>query len=96
VVALSSRVGAFAAGIPRSRLVVRIGNGNRGLAAKTAEALKHMVPRATIEIVDEAGTSARTGRMKGVQGDQRAAARIAFRRGEVVSSGKPRSRGQAT
>jgi hypothetical protein len=96
VVALSSRVGAFGAGIPRSRLVVRIGNGNRGLATKIAEALKHMVPRATIEIVDEAGTSARTGRMKGVQGDQRAAARIAFRRGEVVSSGKPGSRGQTT
>ncbi len=90
---LSSRIGAFAAGLPQSKMVVRIGNGNRGMAAKIAEALKHSVPGATIEIVDEAGTSARTGRMKGVQGDQRAAARIAFRKGEVVSPGRPRNRG---
>jgi hypothetical protein len=94
--ALSSRVGAFASGLPRSRVVVRIGNGNRGMAAKIAEAMRHTVPRATIEIVDEAGTSARTGRMKGVQGDQRAAARIAFRRGEIVNPGRTRSRGQTT
>ncbi len=91
--AMSARVAAFAAGLEQSKVVVRIGNGNRGMAAKISEALKHMVPRATIEVVDEAGTSARTGRMRGVQGDQGAAARIAFRRGEVVSPGRPRSRG---
>jgi hypothetical protein len=92
IAALSSRVGAFAAGLPQSRVIVRIGNGNPGMAGKIAQALKRSVPGATIEVVDEAGTSTRTGRMKGVQGDQRAAARIAFRRGEVVSLGRPRTR----
>lgn len=89
--ALCSRVAAFASGLPRSRVVIRIGSGNRGIAEKLAEALKRVVPRATIEVVDESGTSARTSRMKGVQGDQSAAARIAFRRGEVVSLGRPRT-----
>ena len=93
VAALCARVGAFGAGLPRSRFVVRIGNGNRGLAGRLAEALKRTVPHATIEVVDEAGTSTRTPKMKGVQGDQGAAARIAFRKGEVVSSGRPRNSG---
>jgi hypothetical protein len=91
---LCSRMGTFAAGLPGARFVVRIGNGNRGMAAKLVEALARAVPAATIEVVDESGTSARTARLKGVQGDQGAAARIAFRRGEVVvSSGIPRTRG---
>lgn len=92
-VALCARVGGFAAGLPESRFVVRIGNGNRGAAAKLAEALRRSVPHATIEIVDESGTSARTARMKGVQGDQGSAAKIAFRRGEIISPGRPRTRG---
>jgi hypothetical protein len=91
VAALCARVGAFAAGLPVSRFVVRIGNGNRVMAAKLAEALRPAVPHATIEIVDEAGTSIRTAKMKGIQVDQVAAARIAFRRGEVVSSVRPRN-----
>jgi hypothetical protein len=90
---LCSRVGAFADGLPEARFVIRIGNGNRGMAAKLAEALMRAVPRAVVEVVDEAGTSVRTARMKGVQGDQGAAARIAFRRGEVVSQGTPRTHG---
>jgi len=91
--ALCTRVGAFARGLPRSKFLVRIGNGNAVMAAKLAEGLSRAVPRATIEIVDEAGTSVRTTRMRGVQGDQGAAARIAFRRGELVSPGRPRTRG---
>ena len=90
---LCSRVGDFASGLPESRFVVRIGNGNMGMAARLVEALRRAVSHATIEIVDESGTSVRTARMKGVQGDQGAAARIAFRRGEVVSPGRPRTRG---
>jgi hypothetical protein len=93
VAALCARVGAFAAGLPGSRFVVRIGNGNRGMASKLAEALKRAVHHATIEIVDEAGTSIRTAKMKGIQVDQVAAARIAFRRGEVVNSVRPRNLG---
>jgi hypothetical protein len=89
---LASRVGAFASGLPEHGFVIRIGNGNRWMAGRLAEVLKRSVPRATIEIVDESGTSAKTARLKGIQGDQSAAARIAFRRGEVIGSAKPRTR----
>lgn len=91
--ALCSRVNAFAAALPRNKVVVRIGNGDRGMAEKLTEAFRRSVPSATIEVVDESGTSARTSRMKGVQGDQVAAAKIAFRKGAVVNPGSPRSRG---
>jgi len=91
--ALYSRVRDFAAGIPDRRFIVRIGNGNMAMASRLAEGIRRTVPRATVEIVDESGTSARKYRIKGVQGDQGAAARIAFRRGEVFGSGTPRTPG---
>lgn len=84
-VAVCSRVGAFARGVPYSRLLVRVGNGNRPLAAKLVGGLRKEVPGATIEIVDESGTSTGSSKMKGVQRDQVSAAKIAFRKGEVVS-----------
>ncbi len=91
--AVASRVAAFARGIPSSRLLVRVGNGNRGMATKLVEGLRKAVPRATIEVVDESGTSTGSSKMRGVQRDQVAAAKIAFRKGEVVSHGTTRSRG---
>lgn len=90
--AVCSRVGDFARGVPSSRLLVRVGNGNRSMATKVVEELKREVPGATIEVVDESGTSTRSSKMKGVQQDQVAAAKIAFRKGEVVSHGS-RNRG---
>ena len=83
--ALSSRVGDFARGIPGGRLLVRIGNGNMEMAVRIADALRREVARATIELVDESGTSVASSRMKGIQRDQVAAAKIAFRKGEVVT-----------
>ena len=91
--AVVSRVAAFGRGIPSSRLLVRVGNGNRVMAARLVEGLRRTVPRATIELVDESGTSTGSSRMKGVQRDQVAAAKIAFRKGEVVSHGPTRTRG---
>ncbi len=79
------RIGAFARGLPESRLLVKIGNGNRSMAMKLVELLKKEAPGATVEMVDESGTSAVSSRLRGVQRDQAAAARIAFRRGDVVS-----------
>lgn len=86
------RVAAFARAMPTSRVLVRIGDGNRSLAVRLAEGFEREIPSATVELVDESGTSARTSRMKGVQRDQVAAARIAFRKGQVVSHGT-KSRG---
>ncbi len=88
---LCSRVGAFVRGVPARMSVVRIGNGNPAMATRIAESLKREAPEAAIEVVDESGTSVRSVRMKGVQVDQGAAARIAFRKGEVVSPGNPRT-----
>ena len=91
--AVCSRVGAFAKGLPSSRLLVRVGNGNKSMASRLVDGLRREVPAATIEVVDESGTSIRSSKMKGVQRDQVAAAKIAFRKGEVVSPGTTRTRG---
>ncbi|MDG6989402.1 MAG: hypothetical protein JRN21_08805 [Nitrososphaerota archaeon] len=90
--AVCSRVKAFAKGIPRSRLLVRVGDGDRRLAGKLVEELVGEVPEATVELVDESGTSAGGSKTRGMQRDEIAAARIAFRKGEVVSPGT-RNRG---
>jgi hypothetical protein len=90
--AVCSRVAAFSKAMPTSRILVRVGNGNRSLAARLAEEVGREVPGAMIELVDESGTSVRTAKMKGIQRDQVAATKIAFRKGEVVSRGS-RSRG---
>ncbi|HKT22300.1 MAG TPA: hypothetical protein VJR06_06825 [Nitrososphaerales archaeon] len=84
VAAVCSRVAAFVNAVPASRVLVRIGDGNRALAEKLAEGFGRVVPAASLELVDESGTSARSSGMKGVQRDQVAAARIAFRKGEVI------------
>jgi len=78
---LCSRVAAFVRGVPAKRSLIRIGNGNSALAMGLALSMTTRVPEAAIEVVDEAGTSIRGLRIKGVQGDQQAAARIAFRKG---------------
>lgn len=89
---LCKRLEAFARRLPETAMVVRVGNGNRAMAARLSEELDNAVPGAIVEIVDEKGTSARASKMKGIQGDQRAASRIAFRKGEIVSPGRPRTR----
>ena len=79
------RIGAFARGIPGSRLLVKVGNGNRPMAMELVELMKKEAPGATVEMVDESGTSAVSSKLRGVQRDQAAAARIAFRKGDIVS-----------
>jgi hypothetical protein len=63
-----------------TRSLVRIGNGSPSLANWVAARLAAMLPKTTVEMVDESGTSVRNPRTKGMQGDQSAAARIAFRK----------------
>jgi len=82
---LCAKVVAFVTRVPAKRSLVRIGNGNPTLATSLATSLMGKAPNAAIEMVDEAGTSARGVRMKGVQGDQMAAAKIAFRKGIAFS-----------
>jgi len=63
------------------------------MASRLIDGLRREVPAATIEVVDESGTSVGSSKMRGVQRDQVAAAKIAFRKGEVISSGTTRTRG---
>jgi hypothetical protein len=90
--AVCSRVGNFARALPASSLLVRIGNGNRSMVTRFVDGFSREVPGAIIEVVDESGTSTASAKMKGIQRDQVAAAKIAFRKGEVVSHGTPRNR----
>jgi len=91
ITGLSFKVGSFVRGVPAKRFVIRVGNGSPATATKIAESLKLEAPDAVIEMVDESGTSVRRVRLRGVQGDQGAAAKIAFRKGEVISL-SPRTR----
>ncbi|MDG6973836.1 MAG: hypothetical protein JRM95_03285, partial [Nitrososphaerota archaeon] len=84
---LCSKVKAFAKGIPGNGVLVRVGDGDRLLARKLVEELAREVPEATIELVDESGTSVGGSKTHGMQRDEVAAARIAFRKGKVVSPG---------
>jgi len=90
VAGLTRRVGAFVRGVPTKRFVIRVGNGSPSVAIRVVESLKLEAKDATIEMVDESGTSVRRVRMKGIQGDEGAAAKIAFRKGVVVHSGSSR------
>ena len=82
---IGERAAAFVEKVPAKKSLIRVGNGNPRLALELASHLAEMAPAATIEVVDESGTSSRSSKMKGVQGDQRAAARIAFRKGVVFN-----------
>ncbi len=88
---VSSRVVRFAEAVPKSGFSVRIGNGDSSTVESLVEALRGALPTAVVEVVDESGTSTRTSKMKGLQGDERAAAKIAFRRGRVVIDGRTRT-----
>jgi hypothetical protein len=89
--AVWSRVGTFSRAMPASRMLVRVGNGNKSMVTRFVDGFRKEVPGATIEVVDESGTSRASAKMKGVQRDQVAAARIAFRKGEIVSHGTSRN-----
>lgn len=91
--AVCSRVGIFAKRVPSARMLVRVGNGNRPMTMRLVDGLRKEVPSATVEVVDESGTSTGSSKMKGVQRDQAAAAKIAFRKGEIVSRSTTRIRG---
>jgi len=69
-------------GVPHSALSVKIGAGEPKTSGMLANLLREELPSGSlIEIVDESGTSARTRGVAGATRDQRAAARIAFRKG---------------
>jgi len=75
-----------------SSLTIKIGDGEPKTSLRLARSLREMLPSsASIEIVDETGTSVGKRGVIGATRDQRAAARIAFRRGRQFN-GAPTSR----
>lgn len=66
--------------VPSRRSLVRIGDGDAGMASWIARTLAVRLLNVTIEIVDEADTS-RSPSVKGLRRDQGSAAKIAFRKG---------------
>jgi hypothetical protein len=78
--------------VPHSSLSVKIGGGEPRSSLRLARLSREKLPpSASIEIVDESGTSAGKRGEIGATRDQRAAARIAFRKG-VQFSDSVRSR----
>jgi len=79
---------ALANEVPHSSLSVKIGGGEPRSSLRLARMLREMLsPSASIEIVDESGTSSGKRGAVGAARDQRAAARIAFRKGIQFSEG---------
>jgi hypothetical protein len=78
--------------VPHSSLSVKIGAGEPKASLRLAHLLRERLPlSASVEIVNESGTSAGKRGAVGVTRDQRAAAIIAFRKG-IQFSGAARSR----
>ena len=72
--------------VPHSSLSVKIGGGEPKSSLRLASLLRERLPpSASVEIVDESGTSAGRSGAIGATRDQRAAARIAFRKGTQFS-----------
>jgi len=75
-------VASVARDVPHSSLAVKIGAGEPKSSSRLARLLRERLPESTsIEIVDESGTSSGKRGAIGATRDQRAAARIAFRKG---------------
>jgi hypothetical protein len=78
--------------VPHSSLSVKIGGGEPKSSKLLAYSLREALPSsASIEIVDESGTSASKPGAIGATRDQKAAVRIAFRRG-VQFTGSERAK----
>jgi len=78
----------FVREVPHSSLSVKVGAGEPKTSLRLARSLRERLPpSASLEIVDESGTSAGKRGAIGVTRDQRAAAKIAFRKGRQFSDG---------
>jgi hypothetical protein len=83
---LAGLVVAVVRDVPHKSLSVKIGGGEPRTSVRLARVLRETLPQsASIEIVDESGTSGGKRGATGATRDQRAAARIAFRRGVQFS-----------
>lgn len=74
-------VAALVRAVPHSSVSVKIGGGEPESSSRLERLMRRKLPiEASVEIVDESGTSAEVRGVIGATRDQRAAARIAFRK----------------
>jgi len=67
--------------IPHVEVTIKVGDGAPKLSRRIVRTMTEQVPEANVLIVDERGTTANKLRSRGLTKDQRAAERIAFRKG---------------
>jgi len=82
---LQSRLLSAVRGIPSARAMVRVGDGAPRLSKSIAQMIKKDLPEVLVEVVDERGTTTSNLRSDGFTKDQRAAAKIARRKGVPVT-----------
>jgi hypothetical protein len=72
--------------IPHSDAVIKVGDGAPELSRKIIWIMTERLPEAKVEVVDERGTTINRMKSKGQTKDQRAAERIALRKGTSPKS----------
>jgi len=78
---LKWKVLALVRNVPHSEVVIKVGDGAPKLSRSIVRALAEHLPEARVEVVDERGTTMNRIRSRGLTKDQRAAERIALRKG---------------
>jgi hypothetical protein len=69
--------------IPHTEATIKVGDGAPKLSRRIVRAMTEQLPEARVEVVDERGTTINRAKSRGLTKDQRAAERIAFRKGTV-------------
>jgi hypothetical protein len=78
---LEWRVLSLVRNIPHSDVVIKVGDGAPELSRRIIQVMTERLPEAKVEVVDERGTTMNRLRLRGQTKDQRAAERIALRKG---------------
>ncbi len=78
---LQSKIVSLVHNIPNSDVVIKVGDGAPKLSRRIVRAIVEQLPQAKVEVVDERGTTINKPKSRGLTKDQRAAERIAFRKG---------------
>jgi len=91
---LQSRLLGAVRGIPSVKAMVRVGDGAPRMSKSIAQMIKKDLPEVLVEVVDERGTTTLGHRSDGLTKDQRAAARIARRKGVLLTGPAQKSPGR--
>jgi hypothetical protein len=78
---LQWRIVSVVRNIPHVRAIIKVGDGAPRLSKTIIRTMTEQLPEATVEIVDERGTTISKLKSRGLTKDQGAAEKIAFRKG---------------